>query len=141
MTTPGVYEWLADDFYPTPENFWPQMSPAIFHLVAYDGAELVGVYITHPINAVCWEVHHAILPSAWGARARRIGEAYEAWLWENTGAQTAVGFTPTCNRLALRYARVLGMRECGRLPRAYQRRGELFDIVIFAKGRGEAWQG
>lgn len=133
-----IYRSLADDFYPAPEQFLPIASEGLVHLLAFDGdrqGELLGVLVAHPINPVLWEVHHALLPSCWGARAHAVGIAFEAWLWENTLAQTAFGFTPECNRLALRYARRHGMRECGRIPRAWQKDGELFDIIILAKSR------
>ena len=135
MTRPELYRWLRDDDGPDPEEFYPNASPHVHYVLAWDDAELLGVVITHPINTVCWEVHHAILPSAWGARAHAIGLEFERWLWANTPAETAAGFTPACNRLALRYARQHGMRETGRIPRAYRRGGELFDLVVFAKTR------
>ncbi len=138
MTRPEIYPGLADDFYPSAENFRPFAGAALFHLLAFDderGGELLGLFVTHPINAVLWEVHHALLPSAWGARAHRVGIAFESWLWENTQAQTAVGFTPASNRLALRYARRHGMTEVGRIPLAIARRSRLEDILIFAKHR------
>ncbi len=135
LTHEKLWPWISDDFYPAPENFWPNESEYIFYLIAFDGDEPLGLYIAHPINTLLWEVHHALLPKAWGARALEIGRAFEAWLWENTHALKAVGFTPACNKLALRYARKLGMREAGRVTKCYQRRFELFDIVIFEKPR------
>lgn len=135
MTHPKLYGWLADDFYPAPENFWPNASESIYYLLAFDGEECLGLCITHPINQLLWEVHHALLPKSWGQRAQRIGEAFEQWLWEFTPAVKAIGFTPSCNRLALAYARRAGMREAGRIERAYQRRFELHDLVIFEKAR------
>lgn len=136
MTHPKLWPWIADDFYPAPEHFWPLESEAIHYLVALDEDEPLGLVITHPINAILWEVHHALLPQAWGARARAIGEAFEAWLWANTSALKAVGFTPSCNKLALRYARKAGMQEVGRIEKCYQRQFELHDIVIFEKAKG-----
>ena len=135
MAHPKLYPWIADDFYPSPENFLANDSDAIYYLVAWDDLELLGVCITHPINAILWEVHHALLPKSWGERAAEIARAFDAWLWEYTHAVKAVGFTPSCNRLALRFARRAGMTEVGRVTRAYQRFGQLYDLVIFEKAR------
>jgi hypothetical protein len=135
MRHPRLYPHIADDFYPPAEEFVPASGPAIVHLLAYEGDELLGVVITHPINAVCWEIHHALLPHAWGERAHLIGVVFEEWLWKNTLAQTGVGFTAECNRLALRFARRHGMRAVGRLPNAYRKGGKLFDLIVFAKNR------
>jgi len=130
-----LYRWLGDDFYPPAEWFWPMENEQICYLLAREGGALLGVCITHPINPLLWEVHHALLPEAWGPRALEIGRAFEAWLWAHTRAERAFGLTPTDNRLALAYARRLGMQEAGRLARCYQRDGQLHDLIIFSKSR------
>lgn len=135
MTNPKIYPGLADDFYPAPENFWPTESDSIYYLMAMEDGKLLGIYITHPINTLTWETHHAILPENWGAKATEIGAAFEAWLWVNTPATKAVGFTPTSNPLAIRYAKKAGMQEAGRLDKCYQKDFALYDIVIFSKSR------
>jgi len=135
ITHPALYEFLSDDFYSSAEDFRPNDAPQIVRLLAYDEGELLGLVSTSPINAILWQVDHALLPCAWGRRAREVGKAFFAWLWENTAALKAVGFTPGGNALALRYARSLGMRECGRIARCYQKRFQLQDLVIFEKDR------
>jgi hypothetical protein len=133
LTHEKLWPWIADDFYPAPENFRPNDAECIWYLLAFDEEDTpLGLFITHPINQLLWEVDHALLPWAWG-RTRAIGAAFEAWLWENTPATKAIGFTPSCNKLALRYARKAGMCEVGRIARCYQRQFELHDIVIFEK--------
>jgi hypothetical protein len=139
MTRPEIYAGLSDDFYPSAEEFRPNGSEAVVYLIAYDDVkqdgELLGLFITHPINAVLWETHHALLPICWGARAHQVGVAFERWLWANTQAQTALGFTPECNRLAVRFARRHGLKECGRIPSGYQKGGVLCDLLVFSKTR------
>lgn len=139
MTHPRIYPWIADDFYPAPENFWPHQGDNIFYLLAYDcaeGEELLGLIMTHPINNKLWEAHHCVLPGAWGPKAAAMGAAYFEWLWAFTDAQTCLGLTPADNRLALRFARkVLGMSESGRIPQAIERGGTLHDLIVFTKSR------
>lgn len=135
MTHPRLYSSLADDFSPAPDDFRPLAGASIFHLLIYDGPELCGLYITHPINAALWEIHHAILPSAWG-RTDAIGAAFDSWFWEHmVCAETVIGFTPANNALALRYARRHGFTECGRIPRAVSKQRQLVDLVVFSKSR------
>ena len=138
MTHPAVYPHISDDFGAAPENFWPMESPALFHLLVWDGEELLGLFITHSINPLLWEVHHCLLPNARGRRAREAGKAYLAWLWENTQAATVFGLTPANNTLALRYARGLGFTEIGRLTGCYLQRSERHDLLIFGRHRPEA---
>jgi hypothetical protein len=136
MSHPRIYPWIADDFYPAPENFWPHTGENVFYLLAYEGGELLGLIMTHPINGVLWETHHAVLPHAWGARAAQMGAAFFEWLWHYTEAQTCLGITAADNRLALRFARnVLGMQESGRIRRGIRRGAKLHDLIIFTKER------
>ena len=146
MTHPRLYSWIADDFYPPPENFWPNASESIFYLLVFDvdessetktgDGDLLGLIITHPINALLWETHLALLPHAWGETAREIAAAFEAWLWATTPAKKAVGFMPADNTLGIRYLRRVGWREAGRLEACYMRFGRLLDLLIFEKSRG-----
>ena len=144
MRHPRIYPWLGDDFYPCAEDFSPNESPAVTYLLAFDDGELLGVFMTHPINGVLWEVHHCLLPSAWGRRARAAGKAYLGWLWHSTHALKVVGFTPSDNALAIRFAKSLGLVEIGRLRRSLLRRGVLVDLVIVGKDKPleeqQAWQ-
>lgn len=136
MTHPRIYGHISDDFYPPPDDFWPRMDEKIFHLLVYLDDKCVGLYITYAINPLLWQVEHCLLPWAWRARATdAIGEAFEQWLWTHTTAEKAIGLTPSCNTLALRYAKRLGMREAGRIEGAYQREFKRHDIVIFEKAR------
>lgn len=137
-THPALWPWLTDDRAGTPEAWVPQTdNPQIHYLVVHDDGCVLGLYITHPINVALWEVHHAILPSAF-KRTNEIGEAFERWLWENTPAQTAVGFTPAFNRPALKYAKRHGMEPTGILRNSYLKSGRLHDIHIFQKNRPAA---
>lgn len=138
FTHPSIYPCLCDDFYPPPEHFWPNDSPTVAYLLVYDGDELLGMFMTHPINGILWEVHHALLPHCWGRRARAAGREYLRWLWSNTQALKVIGFVPSQNQLAIRYAKGLGLVELGRIDRAYMRGGELLDLVIVGTDRPRA---
>lgn len=133
MRHPRLYPHLSSDFAPPAEQFWPNPSPEMHYMIAYDG-EALGLYTAHPImSPITWEVHHAILPAHW-RRTHEIAAAFETWLWSETPCQTAVGFTPTCNRLAVRYAEK-HMERSGVIPKGYLKAGKLHDIVIFIKNK------
>jgi hypothetical protein len=137
ITHPKVWRWLSDDSFPPKELYCPPDNGAVLYLLVTDTdtGEVFGLYITHPITSALWEVDHALLPTAYGPPAFAIGRAFEAWLWANTSAETVLGLTPLDNRLAIRYARRLGMQESGRIPRAICRGGEFHDFIVFTKSR------
>lgn len=140
ITHPKVWRWLSDDSFPPKELYCPPDNGAVFYLVVSDAEsrECFGLIITHAITSALWEVDHALLPTAYGAPAFEIGRAFEAWLWENTSAETALGLTPVDNRLAVKYARRHGMTESGRIPRGISRGGEFHDYIVFTKTRPHA---
>lgn len=133
ITHPRLYPHIASDFHPKACDFQPNTSEAIHYLLAQDGEEICGLCIAHWIHTpVTYEIHHAILPSAWD-RTDAIGEAFETWLFQNTLCETAVGFTPACNKLACRYAVRRGLVESGRIPNGYKKNGKLYDLIIYCK--------
>lgn len=139
FTHPSLYPSLTDDFAPPPEHWWPLDSPSLLHLLVYDAGELLGMFMTHAINGILWEVDHALLPHCWrSGRAGEAGKAYLRWLWANTQAQKVIGFAPSSNLLAIRYAKRLGLAELGRIERSYLRSGELLDLVIVGADRPPA---
>lgn len=135
MTHPAIYEGIADDFYPAADNFLPMESPNLYYMVAKAGEETLGLYITHPINRVLWELHHALYPRAYRRRGAEIAKAFEEWLFGMTPCVRAMGFTPACNRLALRYAVQNGMELVGVNRQCYMKRGKLWDQIIFGKSK------
>jgi RimJ/RimL family protein N-acetyltransferase len=130
-THPKLYPWLADDYYPAPENFWPAMGETIFHVLCFDGDELLGLFSVNLVNRILWEVHVALLPQAWGARGKRAAREFFTWTWANLPAEKLFGLIADDNRAARNFALRVGMRQCGRLMNALRRGGELKDLVIF----------
>jgi RimJ/RimL family protein N-acetyltransferase len=130
-TDPRLYGWLADDYYPDAENFWPAMGDTTFHVLAYDGDELLGLFSVNPVNRILWEVHVALLPQAWGVRAKRAALEFFAWVWANLPAEKLFCLIADDNRAARKYALRCGLRQCGRLMNALRRGGELKDLVLF----------
>jgi RimJ/RimL family protein N-acetyltransferase len=130
LTHPRIWPHISDDGSPPPEQFEPPDHPAIWHVLAWDGDELLGLWLLVPHNSVCWEVHTALLPHAWGERARRAARAFLAWLWRETPCRRLITAVPASNRLALRFAEAAGMRIWGVNEKSFLRGGRLEDQIL-----------
>ena len=128
LTHPKIYPHISDDFSPAAEDFLPPASAV--YLLARDGAEVLGLWLVHPHNTVCWEVHTCLLPTAWGARARAAAQAAIAWMWQHTSARRLITNVPTPNRLALRFAKQSGFIEFGRNPDSFQKDQILHEQIL-----------
>ncbi len=134
LTHPRIYPRITDDGSPPPEEFQPSDHPAVTYLVAYQGEELLGLYVLVPHNAVCWEVHVAMLPSAWG-RARAATRAMVAWVWQHTRCRRLIASVPVSNRLALALGFAAGARAWGRNEKSFLRGGRLIDQITLGLSR------
>lgn len=131
LAHPRIWPWFADDYYPDPSMFWPPMGETLFHLLVYDGEELLGLFSVNLVNRILWEMHVFLLPCAWGPRGRRAAKEFFAWVWENLPAEKLFGLVADDNRAARKFALRIGFRQCGRLMNALRRGGEMYDLVIF----------
>jgi RimJ/RimL family protein N-acetyltransferase len=130
-----LWPHLSDDFSGEREEWRPNESEHLVYVKVVDGDEPLGFFLLVPHSPVLWDIHTALLPSAWGARARAAAEGIVAWLWENTEAARLITAVPTQNRLALRFAQRAGMTEYGRNPRCYRKRGQLEDLILLGLSR------
>jgi hypothetical protein len=48
MTQPSIYRHLSDDYSPTAAEYEPIQSDLIWYLMAWDGNELLGLWMLHP---------------------------------------------------------------------------------------------
>ena len=135
MTHPAVYRHLTDDTAPPAGEFRPIESDLIWYLVAWDGDELLGLWLLHPHTAVCWEIHTALLPDAWGARARRAAQVMLKWVWTWTPCRRIVTGVPQGNRLAYRFAIAAGMEQYGVNEASFIRDGRMQDQICLGISR------
>ena len=130
ITHPRLYPWIKSDDHPPAEKFWPAETDTIHYMLAYNDAELLGVVMVHPIHTLAtWEIHHCIMPIGWPS-VDKIAEEVFLYLWTETPCQTAVGFTPVCNKLACRFALRVGMHKVGVISNGYRKDGRLYDIMV-----------
>jgi len=134
-TDPRLWDHLSDDFAPAAEEWQPTDSPAMLYVKVSDDGEALGFFLLACFSPILFQVHTALLPSAWGAKAKEAARELVAWVWRETTCQRLTTEVPACNRLALAFAKRAGMTEYGRNPRAYQKNGELVDLILLGLSR------
>lgn len=131
LTHPKIWPHLADDFSGSPADFQPIDNLATIGYVAvWDGAELCGVFTFAYQNAICWEIHCALLPQAWGFRSKRIARELARWIWHSTACRRLVATIAESNEPALRFAMEAGFEVIGVNHASVQRGGTLEDRVL-----------
>lgn len=138
LTEPACYRAMADDDSPPRELFRAPDDPNVWYVLASDDAGPCGLFIFVPQKIYRWEVHVAMLPSAWGARAWEAGRAIAHWVWSHTPCLNFCGAVAAHNTLTIRYAeRAMGMRRIGRFENGFVYRGKRADEILFDLARPE----
>lgn len=128
-THPAIWPHLHDDG--TPEDWAPVDHEAIYWMLVRDDDDAaVGVFMVHPLNSYCFEMHTALLPRTWGQAAKEAAQLLLAWAFTETPCLKMVTNVPAYNRAALRYARAGGMTEEGINRASYMRNGVLVDQIM-----------
>lgn len=135
MSHPAVYPHLTDDDSPAAADFRPIESDLIWYLVVWDGNQLLGLWMLHPHNAICWEIHTVLLPNSWGDQAHRAAAAVLAWIWQNTPCRRIVTNVPADNRLAYHFALSAGLEVYGTNEASFLKHGRLQDQICLGISR------
>lgn len=110
--------------------FRPNEDDRIIYLAIFDAGEALGIFTLIPQNAVCYEIHCALLPPCWGPRTRLALRGALAWAFRETPARRIVASIPAYNRLAIRLARDAGMTQFGTNEKSFERGGALRDQIL-----------
>ena len=138
MSNRHVYRHISDDGSPSADEFEPPMDDRIFYLLVCDLQDRpAGVFMLHPHNTVCYEVHTCMTPAAWGYAARSGAIAGCKWMFENTPCERIITNVPTYNRLAERFAIDCGMTKYGVNPKSIMKNGTLHDQSLYGIGKGD----
>ena len=129
---PQIYPYISDDGSPSAEDFQPVESDAMWYVLVREQLRdrkqrLLGLWLFVPQNTVCWEVHTALLPDAWGPLGHEAAREMAKWIWEHTPCKRIITNVPEPNRLALHFAKEAGMEEYGVNSKSYLKKGRLFD--------------
>lgn len=159
LAHPTQYRMASDDATPPARDFRPNEDERIVYVaVRGECNEVLGIFTLIPQNAVCYEIHAALLPAAWGstegnrrraalspdksgdaatpmASSREALRGAVAWAWKETPARRIVAAVPHYNRLALKLAFESGFIAYGRNRAAFLRAGTLHDLVLLGVSR------
>ena len=126
ITHPKIWPHVSDDSTPPWEEWQPVIAESVWYVVVRDREELLGVFTMVRHNAICWEVHTCLLPSAWG-RTLEAARQMAEWAFANMECLRIITNVPAYNRLALRFAERAGMTQYGINPQSYLKDGKLWD--------------
>jgi len=151
LTYPRIYPYISDDYSPPASEYQPVKHDAVWYVLALDvhtnGHDLLGLWMFVPQNGVCWEVHTALLPCAWGDVGLAAAQLLPAWIWEHTPCRRIITNVPATNRLAFHFAIKAGMEIYGTNRASYLKNGALCDQTCLGisapaeTGHGEAETG
>lgn len=134
---PKVYHAAADDFSPPPYAWKPLDDCNIHYVLVRDGEELLGMFVFIPENTICWNMHVCLLPISWGKKSKEAGGQVIRWIFSHTACARITGSVPAHNRLALKFARDIGMTKYGINERSHKKNGILHDQILFGISRSE----
>jgi len=135
ITHPKIWPHVSDDGSPPPDQYRPIENEQVWYVIVRDiypdagSQEILGCWIFHPHNSICWEIHTCLLPNAWGERAHRAGRMVVEWIWEHTACRRIITTVPSCNRLALHFALKAGLKSYGVNEASWLKDGKVWDQV------------
>lgn len=134
-THESIFDRINDDGITDPEkvDFSQALSNTnVFFLIAEDEhCDIVGVFLFHPWNTVCYEMHSAVLPEYRGEGSIEAARMAGMWMFGNTMCQKIVTQIAVTNYAARTLARVGGMVKIGNNDRSFLKNGKLIDQHIY----------
>ncbi len=128
MRHPKVWPHIHDDG--APEDWAPTDHEALHWLLVSVGDEPQGVFLVHPINSYCFEMHTCLTPALWGAPAVQAAKLLGDWIFSSTACRKLITNVPACNRMALRFAKAGGMQQEGVNRASFMRGGVMLDQIV-----------
>lgn len=137
ITHPGLYRQMGDDSLPhDPERFEVNQHPGIWWILAWDGHQLLGLFPVYPENAICWQIHVAMLPETTTAQKWRCARRIIPWIWEHTRCRRIVAHVPATNKKAIAFGtHGMKLQIFGRNQQSFLHNGKLDDVVLMGRSR------
>lgn len=131
------WRYVRDDGSPPVSAYYPPMNESIYWLEASESQyETLGVFMAHPLNSVCYEVHICLIKEARGMAMDACRMARD-WMFNNTPAERLVANIVPHNHLAIRLAKKAGFTEFGLNKNSRKVDGILYDEVMLGVSRGD----
>ena len=139
LTHPKVYPSITDDGCPPHDQYVIPDPRQFLYVMALDRGELLGCFAFQAVNSICYDVHTCLLPHAIFPRGRPLAAArgVVSWIWQNTPCRRIITRVPTCNPLALHFARKAGMIMFGTNERSWLKGGKLHDQIYLGISKPE----
>ncbi len=110
---------------------------AIYWLLVIDEDEPAGVFMVHPHNQSCYEMHTSLLPRIWGQKASESAQLLLRYLFQVIECKKIITNVPANNKKALRFALANGMKIEGVNRESYFKNGALIDQTMLGITRKE----
>jgi RimJ/RimL family protein N-acetyltransferase len=125
-----MWDTIVDDSPITIEDFEPPMDDLHRWYATYDDDELVSVWYLHQLNHIMWQLHIHYRPKYWGTGVSTAhAKAALKKVWVNTKAKKLYATIPDYAKPVLDLAKRTGFKQEGRIKRAYQKDGILYDLI------------
>lgn len=129
MRDPAIWPHVHDDS--TPDDWTPTDADSFYWmLVTLDSGDVGGVFLAHPLNTYCYEMHTCMLPHTWGAQAAAAAQMLAGHVFNELGAHKLVTNVPAYNRAARRFAIAGGMQQEGINRVSFMKNGRMIDQIM-----------
>lgn len=129
VTHPKLWEYLTDDGCPSPQAYIPIITDVVYWLKPAEDGNDLGVFMVHPHNYICYEVHTCLLPKIWG-RSRECTVPLIEWVFKNTNCRRLITNVPNYNARALKLALNSGLVIFGTNEKSIIKNGILHDQIM-----------
>lgn len=138
LTHPYVWRNAMDDAFRdvNPGLFFPPLSDCIVYLRAGDD----GVFVGRRINAITYDVHIALLPSARGRAKAICEEAIKFFFARSTDPVRLIASIPENRPLVIRLAKAIGMEFIGVNRKSFLKDGVLLDQHLYGISKEDVCQ-
>ena len=137
LKDPDIWADISDDYSDIAKFQIDPKLDGYYFLAVWSGMTCIGLYILHPFNNVTLEIHANILPAHREKCAKDSAKAVLQWIDEYIPEryQKLIARIPECYPHVYHFTLNNGFNDEGRLVKAYQEDGELYDIHILGLER------
>lgn len=139
LTHPKIWNHCTDDNSVEKDKYTPSVIDEMYWLKVLNDNVPVGVFLLHPHNSICFEVHTCLLPEIWGQSVECTLAGID-WMWENTICRRIITNVLEDNLLAIRLSLRSGLLRFGVNPKSFLKNGILHNQIMFGISKEEKCQ-